>query len=204
VRFRERAQAAGSVERLVERAVDLDLFESLERCDLDGAAVDERLARIAVFVDQSFGGPGQRVFQDVVRMLGQGADAHLHGAHLVEVRDELVGGDADEAWRQTALRHEGAIGPFGDAAHAPGHFHVFRQIEVVDAGRTRHFGDTDVAVVREPGDHRIDGMLGDVPGQRFRIGRVHLKAIEIGVAVSTRHGVGGGAIDIAETDFVTT
>ena len=41
-------------------------------------------------------------------MLGQGADAQLHGAQLLEMMDELRAGDADEARREPALRREGA------------------------------------------------------------------------------------------------
>jgi hypothetical protein len=44
-------------------------------------------------------------------VLGQGADAQLDAAQLVEVLDQRIGGDADEAGREAALRHEGPVEP---------------------------------------------------------------------------------------------
>ena len=159
VRFGQRAEAAGSVERLVQRAVDLDLFQPFERRGLDAPAVDDRLARIAVLVDQAFGGPRQRVLQDVVRMLGQGADAQLHRAQLVEVTDQLVGGDRDESGCETALGNERLLGAVGDLADRASDLDVFCQIEIMYTGAPRRFRDRDVAVVRQARNHGVDRML---------------------------------------------
>ena len=64
-------------------------------------------------------------------MLRQGADAQLHRAQLVEVGDELRGGDADEARREPALRHERLARADGDRAHRAGDLDILGQVEVV-------------------------------------------------------------------------
>ena len=74
-------------------------------------------------------------------MLRQGADAQLHRAQLIEVRDELRCGDADEARREAALRHEGLLGAGGDGAHRAGDLDVLGEIEVVGAGLARRLRD---------------------------------------------------------------
>ena len=48
-------------------------------------------------------------------MLRQRTDAQLHGAQLVEVADQLVGGDGDEAGREAALGNERLLRALGDA-----------------------------------------------------------------------------------------
>ena len=73
-------------------------------------------------------------------MLGQGADAQLHGAQLVKVRDERRRRDTDEARREPALRYEGLGGADGDRAHGPGDLYVLGEVEVMcvgPAGRLR-------------------------------------------------------------------
>src|SRR5262249_31498639 len=49
----QRPEPARGVERLVESAVDLDLLEAFEWTHLAKPAIDYRLARIAVLVDES-------------------------------------------------------------------------------------------------------------------------------------------------------
>ena len=66
-------------------------------------------------------------------MLRQGADAQLHRAQLLEVRDELRRGDADEAGRQTALRHECPRWACCDGADGTRDLDVLGEVEVVDA-----------------------------------------------------------------------
>src|SRR5258708_40281559 len=84
VRFGQRPEAPRGVERLIQRAVDFDFLESLEGRNLEQAPVADRLAGIAVLINESLGGPGERVLEDVVRVLGQGADAQLHGPQRVK------------------------------------------------------------------------------------------------------------------------
>ena len=55
----KRSEAAGGIERLVQRAVDFDLLEPFERQHIDFLAIDNAVTQVAVFVDDAIGGPGQ-------------------------------------------------------------------------------------------------------------------------------------------------
>ena len=68
----QRAQAAGGVEGLVGDAVEGELLALLQRRDLAQAAVDDRLAGLAIFVDHPVGGPGEIVVQRVGRIAAAG------------------------------------------------------------------------------------------------------------------------------------
>ena len=48
------------------------------------AAVDDGVARIAVLVDEAFGGPGEIVFQAVARIDGQRTNTHFNGIDSIE------------------------------------------------------------------------------------------------------------------------
>ena len=85
-RFAERAQAAGGVERLVADAVQGKRLQAFQRQDLDQAAFVDRLAGIAVLVDQAVGRPGEVVVQGVGGKLRQGADAHVDGSSVSNAR----------------------------------------------------------------------------------------------------------------------
>ncbi len=112
-------------------------------------SVDDAFARVAVFVDQAFRRPGQRIFQNVVRMLGQGADPQLHGSQTIEVPDELARRDADESRGQAALRCKRLVGTMGNRSDPGGYFDVFSQIEIVNALSTRDFCNTWVDEIRQ-------------------------------------------------------
>ena len=203
VRLGERAQAAGGVEGLVQGAVELDLLEPLERGELDQPALADRLAGVAVFVDQAVGRPGEGVLEYVVRMLGQGADPQLHRAQFVEVGDELRGGDADEPGREPALRHEGLLRADRDGAHRARHFHVLGQVEVVRARLAGGLGDRDVAIEGQARDHRVHRVLGQVPGEGRRIARVQGETGEVAGTVRPHHAFRRAAIDVRQMDSVT-
>src|SRR4029077_236404 len=152
------------VERLIQRAVDFYFLESLEGRNLEQAPVAHRLAGIAVLINESLGGPGERVFEDVVRVLRQGADAQLHGPQRVKVRDQLGSGDADEPGSETTLRHERLARPRSEGAYGARDVHIFCQVEVVGARFAGSCGDPEVAVVRQARNDGIDRMLGEVAG----------------------------------------
>ena len=108
-RLGQRAEPAGGVEGLVGDAVEREFLALLQRRHLDQLAFDDRLAGLAIFVDDAVGAPGQIVVQRVGRVLRQRADAHAHAFQRVEAAGEIVGDDRDEARRQAALRNEGAL-----------------------------------------------------------------------------------------------
>ncbi len=115
-RFAQCAQAAGGVERLVFHAIERELLEFFERRNFDAHAVADGFARVAIFVDQAIGRPGEIVFQRIVRKHRQRADAHLHVAQLVEFLCKIVSHDGNESRRQSALRNEGSVGAFGETS----------------------------------------------------------------------------------------
>ncbi len=135
-------------------------------------------------------------------MLGQGADAQLHGSQLVEVTDQLVGRDRDEAGRESALRHERLLGAGGDLAHRARDLDVFRQIEIMYTGAPRSFRDCDVAVVRQARDHGVDGMALEVRVERRRVGGVERVGTQIREAMSVDHCICSLAAHVCEMHFV--
>ena len=81
------------------------------RRGLDQATIGDGEARVAVFVDQALGRPGQRVLEDIVRMLWQRADTQFHGTKFVEMRDHFIGRDGYEAGREAALGTKAVFAP---------------------------------------------------------------------------------------------
>ena len=102
-------------------------------------------------------------------MLRQRADAQLHRAQLLEVLDELRRGDADEAGRQAALRHECLRRPGSDSTDGARDFDVLREIEVVDPGAARGLRNRDIAVERQTGDDGVDRVAGQVLLERVSL-----------------------------------
>ena len=203
VRFGQRPETPRGVERLIQRAVDLDFLETLEGRNLEQAPVAHRLAGIAVLINESLGGPGERVLEDVVRVLGQRADAQLHGPQSVKVRDQLGRGDADEPRRETTLRHECLVRPRGEGAHGARDVHIFRQVEVVGARFARGLCDPEVAVVRQARNHGIDRVLGEMPGKRHRMGRIQCEGEQVAGVMGTHHRLRRSPVDIGQLDLVT-
>ena len=187
----QRAQAARGVEGLVQRAVDLDFLETLERRGRHDLAVDHRLAGIAVLVDQSFGGPGQRILEHVVRVLGQGADAQLDGTQLVEVLGELIRRDADESRRESTLGHEGLRCTTRDAAHGAGDFDVFGEIEIVRIALARRLGHGGIAVIGQAGDDGVRLVNAEVLLERLAVRGVERHGAQVACAVRLDHRFGG-------------
>ena len=106
---------------------------ALERRLLDARAVDDRLARVDVLVDQAVHRPGEVVLQRVGRKLRQRAHAHVQPLERVEAARQRLAGDADEAGRQPALRHEGGARALGERADGVRRVEVLGQVEVVGA-----------------------------------------------------------------------
>ena len=195
-------RAARRVERFVQRAVDFDFLETFERRGVDDLAVDHGLTGVAVFVDEALGGPGQRVLEYVVRVLRQGADAQLDGAKLVEMLGELVGGDADEAWRESTLGHERLRCTTRDPPHALGDGHVFGEIEVVSVALARRFGHGRVAVVGQAGDDRLWFVGGEMVVERLEVVRVERDRPKVVRPVSFHDGFRRRGIYITQRDVI--
>ena len=135
-------------------------------------------------------------------MLGQGAHTQLDAAQLVEVTDERVGRDADEAWRQSTLRYERTVGAIGEAAHGARHGDVLGEVEIVHAGGARGLGDHGVAVVRQARDHRVRRMRAQVRGQGGRVTRVQPVGVEIVEVVRVHDGASHFCVDVRDVDVV--
>jgi len=198
----QRAKTARGIEGLVQRAVDLDFFQAFERRRFDQLAVDHGLAGIAVFVDESLGGPGQRILQHVVRVLGQGADAQLDRTQLVEMLGELVGRDADEAGREPALGYEGPRSTARNSPHCLGDFHVLGEIEIVRVPLARRLGHHGIAVIRQAGDDRVRLVEREMLVERLGIPRIERDGPQVARAVRLDHGFGRGGVHIAQGDVV--
>ena len=102
-----------------------------------------RLARVAVFVDQAIGRPGEIVFHLIGRELRQRADAQPHLVKRSKLPRQMMRRDGDESRRQAALRHEDLPLPRldGDLPNQPGGFDVFGQIEIAQPHLGGSVGD---------------------------------------------------------------
>ena len=124
-------------------------------------------------------------------MLGQGADAQLDAADLVEVLDQRVRRDADEARGEPALRHERAARTLGQRAHGTCHGHVFGQVEVVRVDLACDLRDLDVAVEGQARNDRIGRIVPQVPLERGRVLGVELVGVQTGQGMCGDDGAGG-------------
>ena len=70
-------------------------------------------------------------------MLRQRTNAQLDRLQFVEMLDQLVCGDADEAGREATLWYEHLIGAFGYFPDRLGNLDVLGQVEVVRSGSPR-------------------------------------------------------------------
>ncbi len=62
-------------------------------------AIDNRFTRIAVFVDEAVGTPGQIVFEGIVWEGWQRANPHTHITQTVKTLCYIVRDNRDESWR---------------------------------------------------------------------------------------------------------
>src|SRR6266478_2512501 len=154
-------------------------------------------------INEYLGGPGERVLEDVVRVLGQGADAQLHGPQRVKVRDQLGSRDADEPGSETTLRHECLASPRREGAYGARDVHIFCPVEVVGVRLAGGCGDPEVAVVRQARNDGIDRVLGEVPGKRHRIGRIEREGEDVARVVGAHHRLRRSPVDIAQLNLVT-
>ena len=131
-RFAQRANPAGCVERLVIHAIERKMLQPLQRQHLQHLPLMNRLAWIAIFIDQPIRGPGEVVLHLIGRKLRQRANPQSHLFEPLKSLRQVIGRDGDESRRQTALRHENppARGMLGDLADRLGRRHVFGQIKV--------------------------------------------------------------------------
>src|SRR5215469_1821254 len=140
-RVAKRAEPARGVEGLIGNAVERESLELLERRHLAAMAVADRLARVAVFVDQAVGRPGQVVFERVCRKHRQRAHAHLYVAERLEFLREVVGDDGNESGSQPALRNERGFRAVREPPDRACTFDVFGQVEIMRARALRRFGN---------------------------------------------------------------
>ena len=144
--IRQRPQAPGGVERFVEETVHLDGLVTLQRQEGDFFALLDPVAEIAVLVDQPIRGPGQGVLQRVAGVHRQGSDPHFHRLEGLEMRHQLLGHDADEPGGQAALRDERMVAPAAHGLDPVGHFHVFREVEIMEPMGPSQLGHRRIAV----------------------------------------------------------
>ncbi len=111
-------------------------------------------------------------------MLRQGADAQLHRSQFVEMLDELVRSDADEARCEAALRHERGGCAIGDRADLLGDRNVFGQVEVMQALGPRHFRHGDVAEIGQARYQCGRLVFAHVRGERFLVARIEVEGGE--------------------------
>jgi hypothetical protein len=131
------------------------LLKAFERHQLHGAAVVDRLARVAVFVDEAVGRPGEIVFERVRRELRQGAYPHMELTQRVELLRQVMPDDRDEARRQAALRHESDLRAGSDFAHGAGGGDILGKIEIMHAGFRTGFGHARIEEEGQSRDHRL-------------------------------------------------
>jgi len=118
--------------------------------------------------------------------------------------DQLGRRNADEARRQATLGHKRVAGSSRNSPHRAGDFHILRQVEIVSAGLPGSLGNRDIAVIRQAGNDGIHGVVRQVPCQRGRVGRIEGKGGQIGGGMGMHHGLGCGAVDVAQLNLVTT
>ncbi len=143
-----------------------------------------------------------QILQNIVRMLGQGADAQLHRTQLIEMGDQFRGGDADEPRGESALGDEGLGGATRHRAHRAGDFDVLGEVEVVRARLAGRLRDPDVAVERQARDDRIHRVGLQMRRQRRRIGGIQRQGGEVPGAVRPHHRIRRGAVHVGQPDLV--
>ena len=89
--------------------------------------------------------------------------------------DELVRRDADEARRESALRHERGRCALGNRTHCRGDRDVLRKVEVMQAFRASHFGDGDVAEIGQARYERDRLVRAYVPRECFLVARIEVE-----------------------------
>ncbi len=118
------------------------------------------------------------------------------------MRDQRVRGDADEPGREAALRHEGGVGAGGELADRAGDGDVLGEVEIVCAGRTRCLCDTDIAVVREARDHRLDRVRAQVCRQRLPVAGVEAMGVQVVEPVRLDDRARDARVDVCDVDVV--
>ena len=212
----QRAEPAGGVERLVGDAVERELLLLLQRRHLAAGSVHDRLARLAVFVDDAVGAPGQVVVERVRGILRQRADPQLDAVERLEALRHVEGDDGDEARREAALRDEGhgrVGGQRHDLARAGD---ILGEVEVVRPRRPRRLRDHRRQVEGRGIEHRelavekLDQLeaVVDVGCDRLNAFVVIATGQHLGRAIDQRHMVVAGrgqqlsdrGADLAGTD----
>src|SRR6187551_3337632 len=116
-------------------------------------------------------------------MLREGADAQLDAPDLVEMLDQRIGCDADEARRESALGYERTIGVRGEPTHGARDRNVLREVEVVGAKLARDLCHLDVAVVRQARNDRVRGKRREMRFERRGLARVDFVGVQVYKAV---------------------
>src|SRR5574340_214919 len=196
-RLAQRPQPARGVERLVLDAVEREMLEPLERQRFDTPAVVDRLAGMAVLVDQAVDAPRQVVFQRIGRERRQRTDAHLQLMQFVEAAREVVRDDADEAGGEPALRHERGRCALGECLDRARGRDVLGEVEIVAADLACERRQRHRAVIRQRVDDRIVTAFGaQGVEQRARVAVDHRDT----VIAAAAERAGDGLADVAGTE----
>ncbi len=155
-------------------------MQAVQRQGLDQTAFVDRLAWVAVLVDQAICGPGEVVIQGVRGELRQGAHPHVNGVQSLEPFRKVVGEHGDEAGRQAALRHKDLPGTCPRSRFADGicGSDVFGQIEVTCAGPQRRPSHARIIVEAQGRDHALAALHGGCQG--FRLVHVEHDRFHVG------------------------
>ena len=120
-------------------------------------------------------------------MLGQGADAQLHGFQFVEVLDDFICRNADKARCESTLRDKGCFRTFGQFPHLICHCDIFCQVEVMHVFLPCNICDRDIAKIGQAGNHGDGSVLLNVRAKTRRIGGIKRKGVKISMPVSLDH-----------------
>ncbi len=175
------------------------MLEPLERQHLHLATAVNRLAGVAVLVDEPVGGPRQVVFHVIGRVLRQRTDAHLHRVELLELLGERMRQDSDEAGGEPALRHEDLavarlLGERLDLARGRD---VLGEVEVAGTGVERRLCDRRIDVVDGGGKHRA--LAGERLGEL--LGGAHVEQLRLDRRLA-REAIEDRLVSIGDQDVV--
>ena len=153
--FAQRTETARGIERFVLDAIEGEVLQAFQRQHRGHRAFVNRLAGMAILVDEAVHAPGQVVLEGVGRKGRQCADAHLDLVERIKALRQVMRHDADEAGRESALRHEGSAGAFCHRHDGLGGSDVLGEVEVVAADILRRRRDADGEVIGQRVDHCV-------------------------------------------------
>src|SRR4051812_36763433 len=137
----KRPEPARGVERFVGYTIKRKLLPLFQRRHLAARAINDRFARLAVFVDDAIRAPGQVVVERVRRVLRERADPQLDAVENLKALRHVKTHDRHETWSEPTLRRESGAGTGGELSHAARACDILGQVEIMSAGGSGHFRD---------------------------------------------------------------